>query len=79
MSEEAKGPRTIKEIQQEYSNACAKLGQLQYQISVYEFDANKVTREIRQLNKEASRLQEKQQLKMEIENGKSEDTATTAE
>lgn len=54
MSENTKPSRTIPEIQQEYTNLCTKVGQLQYHIYTLEKDLEMANSSLRDLNLEAA-------------------------
>lgn len=56
---EASKPRTLEEVNQEFSSLCARAGQAQYQKSCIEKDLEMFNEEIRKLNVEAFQLQEK--------------------
>lgn len=58
MSTEKK-ERTVEEIQQEYTQLCAKAGHLQYSISALKTDLGLVNEQLRDLNLEASRAASK--------------------
>jgi septal ring factor EnvC (AmiA/AmiB activator) len=49
-----KAPRTVQEIQNEYSNLCAKAGHLQYQIATLGKDLDLLNAQLRDLNFEAA-------------------------
>lgn len=48
--------RDIKEVEQEFSNLCAKAGHLQYQVAVFSEDLKLVNEEIKKLNFEAAAI-----------------------
>lgn len=48
--------RTLAEVHQEYSNLCAKAGNLQYQITVFNEDLDLVNDQLKELNFEAAKL-----------------------
>lgn len=52
--------RDIKEVQEEYGRVAAQLGDCSYRLSVFEEDARKLKRKLRQLNIEASQIQNEQ-------------------
>lgn len=56
MSEEAKKPRTVQDIQGEYQGLCAKAGHLQYQISALSADLKIINDTLKELNLEAFKL-----------------------
>jgi hypothetical protein len=53
MSEQAKEPRKLAEIQQDYHNTCARAGHLRYQIEGLGKDLDLVLSTLRDLNFEA--------------------------
>ena len=60
-----KAKRTIPEIQQEFSQACAKAGHLQYQIYVFGEDLKLVNEAIKTLNFEAAAVSQDEAKKAE--------------
>lgn len=54
MSEDQKAPRPLDEIHKEYTNACFKAGNLQYQISALSKDLALLNDTMRELNFEAA-------------------------
>lgn len=48
--------RTLAEVSQEYSNLCAKAGNLQYQIVVFNEDLALINEQLKNLNFEAAKL-----------------------
>lgn len=48
--------RTLAEVTQDYSNLCAKAGNLQYQIQVFGEDLKLVNEQLKELNFEAAKL-----------------------
>lgn len=48
--------RTLAEVSQEYSNLCAKAGNIQYQIQVFGDDLKLVNEQLKDLNFEAAKL-----------------------
>lgn len=59
MSEEVKKERSVAEIQQEYTNLCARAGQLQYQILIASKDLSALNGTLQNLNLEAAAAQNK--------------------
>jgi hypothetical protein len=58
--------RTIETIQREYSQGCAKAGQLQYQIFTLAKDLELVNASLRDLNNEAATLSQKKEVPSEV-------------
>jgi len=56
---ETKKERSVAEIQQEYTNMCARAGQLQYQISIATKDLVALNTALQNLNLEAAAAQNK--------------------
>lgn len=52
--------RTVEEINKDYTNACAVLGDLEYKKSLLESDIRTMLRNIRNLNKEGIRAKSKE-------------------
>lgn len=48
--------RTLAQVSQEYSNLCAKAGNIQYQIQVFGEDLKLVNEQLKDLNFEATKL-----------------------
>lgn len=71
--------RTVEEIQAEYGQVAAQLGDCTYRMSVFEEDARKLKRKLRQLNIEAAQLQAAAHNKQleEEKNGKADDASST--
>lgn len=55
MSEEKK-PKTVDDLQKEYTNLCTKAGHLQYQISTLKAELELVNSALKNINIEASQL-----------------------
>lgn len=53
--------RTLAEVTQEYSNLCAKAGNLQYQIQVFGEDLKLVNEQLKELNFEAAKIKAEQE------------------
>lgn len=53
MSEETKSPRTVEDVQRDYSNLCTKAGHIQYQIDTLSKDLDLLNQSRRDLNNEA--------------------------
>lgn len=49
--------RTIETVQREYTQVCTQLGDIRYKISALEVAARNAEKALRQLNKEANRMQ----------------------
>jgi|WetSurMetagenome_2_1015567.scaffolds.fasta_scaffold1517682_2 hypothetical protein len=58
MSEEAKEPRELADIQKEYQEVCAITGQLHYQLEIIQKDLRLSTERLFALNIEASKRAE---------------------
>lgn len=54
-------PRTMEDIQKDYSHQASIAGQTQYQIRTLQGDLSRMNRKMRELNKEAVALQAAQQ------------------
>jgi len=59
-AEEPVKARGIPEIQQEFTNLCAKAGHLQYQVFTYSRDLETLNNQMRDLNFEAAALNAKE-------------------
>ena len=53
--------RSVEEINKDYTNACAVLGDLEYKKSLIEKDIRTLLRNIRELNKEGVRAKAKEE------------------
>ncbi len=53
-----KDPRPMPEIEQDHANVCARLGMLEYQISVLQEDAKSLKENLRNINYEAAARKE---------------------
>lgn len=56
MSEVAKSPRAVSDIQSDYQNLCLKAGHIQYQIFALSKDLELVNSSLRDLNLEAAEI-----------------------
>ena len=71
--------KTMEEISGEYAQVCTQLGDIAYRISVFEEDARKLRRKLRQLNMEAAALRNAEHNKQveEAKNGEADKAGTS--
>jgi hypothetical protein len=69
--------RDIKEVQNEYAQVCSQLGDAEYKISVISEDCRKLKRKLRQLNIEASQIQNEQHNKGVTDGQQADDASST--